>query len=193
MDYTSLPNENEHLEYKSNQSKLSKDLWETISAFENTDGGLLILGVDEVTKNGIKSFIPLGINNTQQVLDDFWSTIGNTINYSTIKNDDVKCINLEDDISLIEITVHEATFNKKPIYSKGSAYVRKGAVDIKAKKEDLQILLRDSRDDLDTKVLPNYSMEDLNLENIKEYQEIISKRSGYESYKDYSTEAFLKK
>lgn len=193
MNYKRLPNENEHLEYKSNKSKLSKDIWETISSFENTDGGLIILGVNETIKNNKKAFTPAGINNSQQILDDFWSTIDNVISYSTIKNDDINCIQLEDNSTIIEIHVNEAASNKKPIYSNGSAFIRKGAVDIKAKNEDLNILLRDSRDDLDTKVLKNYSISDLNINDVDTYKNILSQRIGYESYKTYSTEEFLKK
>ena len=38
--------EGRDLEFKSSAEKLSSDLWETYSAFANTDGGLIVLGVD---------------------------------------------------------------------------------------------------------------------------------------------------
>ncbi|MGP4117464.1 AlbA family DNA-binding domain-containing protein [Levilactobacillus zymae] len=64
MDYLKqLPIENEHREYKKNKSKLTKDLWETISAFENTDGGVIVLGITE--KEGEKSFEITGVQNPQ--------------------------------------------------------------------------------------------------------------------------------
>lgn len=100
MNYQKLLNENEHLEYKSNKARLSKDIWETISSFENTDGGLIILGVEETEKNGEKIFESVGIKNEQKVMDDFWSTIDEKISYSTVTNKDVTLITLENNTTL---------------------------------------------------------------------------------------------
>ncbi|EQM55092.1 hypothetical protein N692_09715 [Lactiplantibacillus plantarum EGD-AQ4] len=45
-----LPIENAHLEYKKASSSVPRDCWETVSAFANTDGGVIILGVTETKK-----------------------------------------------------------------------------------------------------------------------------------------------
>lgn len=45
--------ESKELEYKLSQDKLSKSFWETVSAFANTDGGLMeLMGVKVRSANG---------------------------------------------------------------------------------------------------------------------------------------------
>ena len=48
------PKESLHLEFKKASWKLPKSIWETISSFSNTDGGLIVLGVDEPTPHHYK-------------------------------------------------------------------------------------------------------------------------------------------
>ena len=36
-----------HMEFKASREKLSSDLWSSYSAFANTDGGIIVLGVED--------------------------------------------------------------------------------------------------------------------------------------------------
>ena len=45
--------ENQNLEFKESENKFPINALETISAFANTDGGIIILGVSEKEKNTI--------------------------------------------------------------------------------------------------------------------------------------------
>ncbi|CAJ1191678.1 helix-turn-helix domain-containing protein [Companilactobacillus nantensis] len=52
MDYEkNLPHEDEHIEYKMSSNNFPKEAWKSISAFENTDGGILVLGIEELAKH----------------------------------------------------------------------------------------------------------------------------------------------
>jgi ATP-dependent DNA helicase RecG len=53
---------------------LPNDVWETYSAFANTGGGDIFLGLKE-NKDG--SFELKGIINTQKVLDELWNNLNN--------------------------------------------------------------------------------------------------------------------
>ena len=54
-----LVHENENIEYKESFDKLPGDIWPTYSAFANTKGGLIILGVSEDCQKIVKRFFLL--------------------------------------------------------------------------------------------------------------------------------------
>ncbi|MCL3858658.1 RNA-binding domain-containing protein [Pediococcus pentosaceus] len=197
MNYSKkLPDEDEHLEYKANASKLSSDIWETISAFENTDGGLLILGVEEIRKNGRTSFTPCGLKNPQAMLDIFWSTINNKVSESTITNNDISIIDLTNDLSIIEINVHPILPEKRPVFLNGnvtSTFFRKGATDLKATSDELKILIRNADDQLDTQIMDGYSADDLEMDDVQAYRKILISRPQYSNYAEYDISTFLEK
>lgn len=60
-------------EYKLAEGGLPNDLWETYSAFANTVGGVIILGIKEQNHD----FFVEGIKNPSTMIDDFWNTITN--------------------------------------------------------------------------------------------------------------------
>ena len=53
------------------QGELPRSVWETVSAFANTAGGVIVLGVTERKEDG--SFVVHGIPRAGKVLDDFWN------------------------------------------------------------------------------------------------------------------------
>lgn len=193
MDYSNLPDENQYIEYKEDSSKLSKAMWETISSFANTEGGVIILGVAEDRKTQSRpSFSVTGVSNPHELLENFWSTADQVLNVNTVTNDDVKVIDVSNK-QVIEITVPEAKINQKPVRANGTPYLRKGSVDVKAKGEDLKQLLINNATDLDTNVLDNYWIDDLDIDSVNAYKDELTSREQYSSYKQYNLEHFLRK
>lgn len=63
------------LEFKAASGGFPKSLWETYSAFANTDGGIIILGIRE--KNGHLQIEGLTAEQIQQYKKQFWNGINN--------------------------------------------------------------------------------------------------------------------
>lgn len=66
--------ENNRLEAKSAQGGLPRSLWETYSAFANTQGGVILLGAEETPDRRLNI---IGVADAAKLLDDFWNTVNN--------------------------------------------------------------------------------------------------------------------
>ena len=65
------------LECKLAQSEVPSSVWSSYSAFANTYGGLILLGVNEdLTEPDIsKRFTVTGVNNARKIRVDFWNLV----------------------------------------------------------------------------------------------------------------------
>jgi ATP-dependent DNA helicase RecG len=99
-------------------------------------------------------------------------------------------------LKYIEIDILEAPEKEKPveINKKGSwvAYLREGTSDRKMSRTEYQTFIRNQSEDLDTKVLVDYSIEDLDMHSVAEYRRRVELVKKFEHFKEYSLEDFLR-
>ncbi|MBR2093114.1 MAG: ATP-binding protein, partial [Candidatus Methanomethylophilaceae archaeon] len=57
------------MEFKSCSDSLSRDFWPTYSAFANTFGGVIVLGVDDKTHDII------GVNDPDMIIKEIWDLL----------------------------------------------------------------------------------------------------------------------
>ena len=62
--------EDNRLEAKAAQGGIPRSVWETVSAFANTSGGTILLGVEERDDG---TLVAVGLNDAHKMLDDFWN------------------------------------------------------------------------------------------------------------------------
>lgn len=65
--------EGQQVEFKEASFELPDDLWETYSAFANTEGGEIILGISEDRES--HQFSITGVLDPQKLIDSFWNTV----------------------------------------------------------------------------------------------------------------------
>ena len=74
LDELNKYREGNRLEARKASGGLPKSLWETYSAFANTNGGTILLGVEELDD---KSLSAIGLPDPEKLVSDFWYTLNN--------------------------------------------------------------------------------------------------------------------
>ena len=74
---TLLKGERVTFECKKAKSEMPKSVWQTYSAFANTIGGMILLGVDEnmQEKDIQKRYQIIGVDEPRKIVTDFWNTL----------------------------------------------------------------------------------------------------------------------
>ena len=106
--------ENNQIEAKKATGGLPESLWETYSAFANTKGGVILLGVEEYPD---KSLHPVDLPDPEWLVMDFWDNIENPskVSLNILNEKDVTIHNINGS-HIIVIDVPEALPKQKPIY-----------------------------------------------------------------------------
>lgn len=166
-----------NLECKKAESKLPNSVWETYSSFANTDGGIILFGVEEHVKemDFDKRFTFVSIKNPDQRLKDFWNTINSEKVSSNILIDaDVGFCEIEDK-NIMWIHVPQADYRSKPVFINGNpmrgTYKRNYEGDYHCTEDEVKAMLRDASDSgNDGGLLNGYTMDDIDLNSLRSYR-----------------------
>lgn len=166
-------------EYKSAKGGLPRDLWETYSAFANTAGGTLYLGVKETDDGPVTSGIP----DVDKLRRDFWVTINNRqkVSANILQERHVSVETYQgDDILVIEVP--RASRSERPVYTgvdpfKGT-YRRNHEGDFCCKEADVRRMFsdRNDQDPPDSRILEHFSVSDLDTASLKQFRNRMASR-----------------
>lgn len=187
--------EDNRREVKSAKSGLPATLWDTYSAFANTEGGVIILGVKERED---KSWTTTGLKNAAKLEKEFWDLANNPqkISHNLLTHKDVQSYQVHSD-TIIVITVPRATREQKPIFKgldmfKGT-YRRNGEGDYLCTKPQVLAMLRDQTEDTaDTKVIDFLNLSELNWDTIGSYRNMHRSVSAQHPFSRLNDDEYLR-
>ncbi len=185
-----------NVEYKSASSKVPSDIWDTYSAFANTSGGTIILGVSENQSDG--SLEVTGIHSPEAYMKRIWDTLNNPakVNVNLLRNDDIR-VEEVDGKNVIVITVPPARREDKPVYLNGNmdlyTFKRNHEGDYTCRKDEVRSMLRDAyNDDQDNLPLPEIDGCDCFIkDDIKKYISLLRSSNHLNGWTEQSSEELL--
>lgn len=159
--------EADDIEAKKAENSLPKSVRETLSAFSNTRGGILLLGVDEE-----QGFTVTGVGNPSKVAADLGSMCNTDLEPPVRAQIDIIEVG---DKSVVTAEVPESEQRSKPCYVKSlgmnrGSYTRVGDADQRLTSYEVQMLMSSSgqpRDDVAP--VPAASLEDLDGDAVDRY------------------------
>lgn len=185
--------ESEDLECKKSKNEVPKSLWDTYSAMANTNGGIILLGIDEVDNE----LIITGVESVDKVIKDFWSILnGEKVNKNILKNEDLEVIDI-DNKSVIKINIPRAYYKDKPIFINGNpykgTYKRNYEGDYKCHEDEVKAMIRDaSEQGGDSIILEGYDMCDIDANTLKRYRNRFVVVNPDHIWNELSDEDFLR-
>ena len=192
--------ENGERECKEAADNLPRDLWETYSAFANTRGGTIYLGIKE--KNG--KFLVSGVNNPDKVIKEFWDNLNNNkkASMNILSDNDVRVEKI-DGKDVIKIFVPRADRRQKPIFIGDNPYNdnkhsgtfrRNHSGDYKCNKQEVDRMIADSSDiSQDSVILEGFGIEDLNVKSVRSYKNRLESKNPNHPWLDLDMKQFLYK
>ena len=179
----------EDFECKEALNQLPNSVWETVSAFSNTSGGWIVLGVKQ---NG-KRFEVQGVNNGEKIESDFLTTLrdGQKFNvklFAKARKYDI------DGKTVLAFFVPSSPI--KPIYSKNpkNTFIRSGSGDQRATDAEVEALMRDqafgSRSEI---AVDGTSIADLNPVSIETYRNHVVSENPEFLYNGLPLEEYCEK
>lgn len=174
-----VQNECDDLEFKSAAGGFPGNFWDTYSAFANSEGGTIVLGVQE--KKGKFFLDSLTEEQVEKYRKDFWNNVNNrsTISVNLMRADDLVLGNYKG-YAFMLFFVPRASREHRPVYRTTDPYKgtfkRNYEGDYKCTEKEVQRMFADADDNspADSRILRSYSLDDIDQEALKRYRQLFS-------------------
>jgi ATP-dependent DNA helicase RecG len=174
------------------------EFWETFSAFSNSSGGVILLGVEDSGKllpmteseaKKCKNSIVTGSNDKAQISENL------------LQDGDIQALKIpakSDSKIILAVTVRAAPLEKKPIFTgrdplKGTRR-RINESDLLCSEDEVRQMFADSSigdHSEDDKILEGFGLEQLDGESLRQYRQLLSSRNPNHPWLTDDQEDFL--
>ena len=171
--------ESSELEFKSAGGGFPMSFWDTYSAFANTQGGIIVLGVKE--KQG--RFFVDGLTKEQlsRYKKEFWDKANNRqfVSANLLKNSDIREDEYEG-VRMLIFNIPRAERQQIPVHLKGNpfgnTFKRNHEGDYKCTDAEVKRMIADSDDvhPQDSRILENFTMDDIDRDSLRQYRQMFS-------------------
>lgn len=186
------------IECKKSESAVPRAVYESYSAFANTKGGYIILGVREDRKKTLpeERYLIEGIADPKRQITDFWNTMnGNKVNVNILKNEDVFDVEI-DGKTLVVIHVPRADYSSRPVFVGenpfNGSFKRNHEGDYHCTNEEVRAMIRDQNaEGNDGMVIEHYTMDDIDMDTLRAYRMRFQNENGEHTWNTYDDKRFL--
>lgn len=156
-------------EVKEARNELPKNIWETVSAFSNTSGGWIVLGIRQKGK----SFSVHGVDNAEKLEQDFLGTLRSQ--KFNIRLSPIARQYMIDGKKVLAFYVPSST--QKPVYfgNPFNSFIRMGSGDQRATESEIMAMYHDQSFGIRSELpIPETDISLLNMDSLNSY-EIVRK------------------
>ena len=179
-----LYGESIHLECKECRSDVPKSVWETYSAFANTRGGIVLLGVyEDLNEPDLrKRFSIKGVADAAKITGDFWNTINSDkTNVNILKDENVFTVDV-DGKDVVVIDIPPADYRQRPVYINGNpvkgTFKRTYEGDYHCNEGEVKAMVRDANEQgCDGLLIEDYTMDDIDAPSLQAYRNEFAVRN----------------
>lgn len=175
IDLDKLENyrENNRIEAKKALGGFPRSVWETYSAFANTLGGIILLGVEEYPDRSLHA---VDLPAPEKIADEFWNTLNDRsqVSVNILSHGNIR-IEETGGKRIVVITVPRAQRYDRPVYIGENpftgSYRRNGEGDYRCPAEEVKSMMYDaSAGSADGNLLENAGMDALDFCTVRKYR-----------------------
>ena len=179
----------EDFEIKKASDELPKNIWETVSAFSNTAGGWVVLGVCQKGKK----FEITGLTNPEKIEQDFTTVLRSQNKFNVLITPKCRKYDIN---GLSVLAFYISASAQKPVYfnTLTNTFIRAASGDQRASESEINAMLRDQLFGvMSAKPVERTSISDLNQITLRRYRDYMTRFNPGLSYNVLSDNEFLEK
>ena len=188
--------ETDKIEIKKAGNRIPMSLYETYSAFCNTGGGYIILGLEEISNDKYKV---VGINDPDRYIDDLFNTLNNKnkVSYNALDSGNITIKDIDGSYIII-IEVPGVDYEYRPIYLDGNvqrSFKRSNRGDKLCSLDEVYAMIRDAdKRPQDARIIKDIDYRDaLDSDTVISYRQRFKNLNIDHTFNKLSDEKFLEK